>query len=287
MVGSISSNYPSYTSTSTSTTAADSARREQFQKNLFAKLDTNGDGTVSQDELKAAQAKKPNSHMLANLSKNFAALDSDNSGGLSSEEMAAMAPPQQSQDQPPSTELADALLSVLDTNGNGSISSDELNKGLSSVGSSADSSQIFSALDTNQDGTVSADELAAALSPPPPPPQQVSGDQLFSQLDSDGDGSISATELSSALQASTGTSSTSTSTDTSAALLKVLDTDGSGGVSSNELKAALQAGREQNSGSSSAQSTLKEALNAMIASISKQYAQENVTTVGTNLNVTT
>jgi Ca2+-binding EF-hand superfamily protein len=283
MIGSVSS-YTSYTSTSS--TATNSARSQQFQKELLAKLDNNSDGAVDQDELKSALSQKNDDGLLVSLSKNFSDLDSDKSGSLSSEEMAAMAPPTPPpHDQAPNTELADALISALDKDGDGAINSDELSNGLTGAGSTADSSKIFSALDKNEDGTVSQDELAASLTPPPPPPQQMSSEELFSQLDTDSDGSVTTTELSSALQASDSTSSTAT--DTSAALLKVLDSDSSGGVSSDELKAVLQAGREQNSDSSTHQFNVTEALNKMIANLSKQYSLDNVATVGKHLNVAT
>jgi len=281
MIGSVS-NYTSYTGTSSTTTS--NARSQQFQKELLAKLDTNTDGSVGQDELKSALSQKSDDGLLVSLSKNFSNLDSDNSGSLSSEEMAAMAPPpppDKSTDQAPNTELADAVISALDADGNGTISSDELSNGLTSAGSSADSSQIFSALDKNQDGTVSKDELAASLTPQPP--QQASSDELFSSLDAESDGSVSGSELTSALQAG----HSSTSSDTSAALLKALDSDSSGGVSRDELKAALQAGREQTSDSTTAQSTTSEALNKMIANLSKQYSLDKVASVGKYLNVAT
>ena len=283
MIGSVS-NYTSYTSTSS--TSTQNARSQQLQKQLFAKLDSNGDGAVDQDELKSALSQKSDDGLLVNLSKQFGDLDSDDSGSLSAEEMTAMAPPPPPQDQAPNTDLADALISALDADGDGAISSDELRNGLTSAGSSADSNQIFSALDKNKDGTVSQDELTASLTPPPPPPQQASSDELFSQLDADGDGNISATELSSALQTSDSTSTSST--DTSAALLKVLDSDSSGGVSSDELKAALQAGRERppEEQTTSTQTT-SEALNRMIANLSKQYSLDNAAPVGKYLNVAT
>ncbi|WP_282413619.1 EF-hand domain-containing protein [Pseudomonas sp. PS01299] len=282
MIGSVS-NYTSYTSTSSTT---QNARSQQLQKQLFAKLDSNGDGAVDQDELKSALSQKSDDGLLVNLSKQFGDLDSDASGSLSAEEMTAMAPPPPPQDQAPNTDLADALISALDADGDGAISSDELRNGLTSAGSSADSNQIFSALDKNKDGTVSQDELTASLTPPPPPPQQASSDELFSQLDADGDGNISATELSSALQTSDSTSTSST--DTSAALLKVLDSDSSGGVSSDELKAALQAGRERPPEEQTASTqTTSEALNRMIANLSKQYSLDNAAPVGKYLNVAT
>jgi Ca2+-binding EF-hand superfamily protein len=281
MIGSVS-NYTSYTSTSSTTT--NNARSQQFQKELLTRLDTNSDGSVDQDELTSALSQKTEDGLLVSLSKNFADLDSDDSGSLSSEEMAAMAPPPaRPRDQAPNTELADALISALDADSDGAISSDELNNGLTSAGSSADSTEIFSALDKNEDGVVSKDELTAGLAPPPPPPQQASSDELFSQLDANSDGSVSDSELSSALQAS---STSTTSSDTSAALLKVLDSDSSGGVSSDELEAALQAGREKNSNSATDQVNVTEALNKMIANLSKQYSLDKVATVGKYLNVT-
>lgn len=242
MIGSVS-NYSSYTSTST--VATNSARSQQFQKELLAKLDSNSDGSVDQDELSSALSQKSDDGILVSLSKNFSDLDSDSSASLSSEEMAAMAPPPPPPgDQAPDTQLADALISALDSDGDGAISSDELSSGLTSAGSTADSSEIFSALDKNQDGTVSLDELTASLAPPPPPPQQASSEELFSQLDTDSDASVSASELSSALQVSE-------------------DSD------------------------SSDQAGLADALNKMIANLSKQYQLDNVATVGKNLNVAT
>ncbi|EPJ84498.1 EF-hand domain-containing protein [Pseudomonas sp. CFII68] len=245
MIGSVSS-YSTYTSTSSTTTS--SARSQQFQKELLSKLDSDGDGSVNQEELSSALSQKSDDGILVSLSDNFSDLDSDDSGDLSSEEMAAMAPPPPPppppRDQAPNTELADALLSALDADGDGVVNSDELSNGLASTGSDADSQQVFSALDKNEDGTVSLDELAASLAPPPPP-QQASSEELFSQLDADGDATVTASELSSALQAS---DSSATNTD---------------------------------------QANVSEALNRMIANLSRQYSLDNVATVGKHLNVAT
>ncbi len=209
MIGSVS-NYTSYTSTSSASTQ--NARGQQLQKQLFAKLDSNSDGAVDQDELKSALSQKSDDGLLVSLSKQFGDLDSDGSGSLSSEEMTAMAPPPPPKDQAPNTDLADALISALDTDGDGAISSDELSSGLTSAGS----------------------------------------------------------------------------TDTSDALLKALDSDSSGDVSSDELKAALQEGRERPDDQPTASTqTSSEALNRMIANLSKQYSLDNAAPVGKYLNVAT
>jgi Ca2+-binding EF-hand superfamily protein len=151
-------------------------------------------------------------------------------------------------------------------------------------------SKQFGDLDSDDSGSLSAEEMAA-MAPPPPPPQDQApntdlADALISALDTDGDGAISSDELSSALQTSDSTSTSNT--DTSAALLKALDSDSSGGVSSDELKAALETGRERpdEEQTASTQSTT-EALNRMIANLSKQYSLDSAAPVGKYLNVAT
>ena len=121
---------------------------------------------MDQDELTSALSQKTDDGLLVSLSKNFSDLDSDK---------AAAEQRGNGRDGPfttaaersgASTELADALISAVDTDGDGAISSDELSNGLTSAGSTADSAEIFSALDKNEDGTVSQDELVASLTPP-------------------------------------------------------------------------------------------------------------------------
>ncbi|MDT9674760.1 histidine kinase, partial [Pseudomonas sp. JV414] len=137
MIGSVS-NDTSYTSTRSNST--NSARSQQFQKDLVAKLDRNSDGAVDQGGLTSALSQKTDDGLLVSLSKNFSDLGSDESGSLSSEEMAAMAPaPPPPRDNAPSTALADALIIALDTDADGSITSAEMSNGLTSAGSTADS----------------------------------------------------------------------------------------------------------------------------------------------------
>ncbi|MCI8212918.1 calcium-binding protein [Pseudomonas sp. S25] len=213
MISGVSNSYSSYTSSSASTAAS-----KKFQEQLLAKLDTDGDGSISKDELSAANSSSDSKDgITVSLSKAFSDLDANDDDSLDADELAAITAPPPPPGGQPATDVAEDLLSALDTDGDGTINSDELTAGLSSAGSTADSAQVFDALDTNEDGTVSLEELTASLQPqqPPAPPvvTQETSDQLFSSLDADGDGSISADELTSALSA---TSNGSTNTDTKA-----------------------------------------------------------------------
>jgi len=250
MISGVSSNsYSSYTSSSTT---ASTAASKKFQEQLLAKLDTDGDGSISKDELSTAvSSSEGKDGITVTLSDAFGDLDSNDDDSLDASELASMQmPPPPPRDAAPETDAAESLLSALDTDGDGTINSDELTAGLSSAGSTADSAQVFDALDTNEDGTVSLEELTASLQPPAPPAPpaatstastEEASAQLFSALDADSDGSISASELSRALTSAQSTasnssnSSTSSSDDTTAqalsrmvaALTERYDTDGS------------------------------------------------------------
>ncbi len=261
MIGSVSSllSYVGYNSTTTAT-----QRQQQFQKQLLAKLDTNGDGSISQDELKTAQSKDGDNKLLADLSQNFTSLDSDSSGGISLDELAALKRPEHG-DRAPDTQLADALLKALDSNGDGTLSNDELATGLSNAGSNADSTSLFSALDKDSSGSLSVDELAAAFAPPAPP-VQLSSSQLFSQLDTDG-------ELASALQGSTDSSLNCAVTTDSTTTVSTGDT-----ASALLLKALADASGTSTSATQKAQDNIAEALSRLMVSLNTQYQNRNTVT---------
>ncbi|MWK56574.1 hypothetical protein GO594_11360 [Pseudomonas otitidis] len=113
------------------------------------------------------------------------------------------------------------LFGELDTDGNGSISQDELTSALGK-NSDVDSSELFAALDSDGDGSLSVEESAALAPPPPPPPGGMGGprsaggdsEELFGQQDADGNGSVSQDELNTLFgqsNSSSGGSSTSSS----------------------------------------------------------------------------
>lgn len=111
-------------------------------------------------------------------------------------------------------EMANELLSSMDSDANGSIDKAEFSAAVSASQSedSASSDDIFSLLDTDGSGSMSSEELISALknmkpegAPPPPPPpppkeestssQDSSSSEIFAALDTNEDGVVSADEL--------------------------------------------------------------------------------------------
>jgi Ca2+-binding EF-hand superfamily protein len=161
---------------------------------------------------------------------------------------------------PSSTDIANKVIGAVDTDGDGSLSLDEIEKALGADTTSGTDaiSQAFAKLDTNGDGKISGDELAGDLDAQKAqqassggPPGGVhrhhharhasSADlalQIFGQADSNGDGALSVDEISSTL----GGSATS-ATDSLTQAIGKLDTNGDGSLSTAELSAAIDAFR--------------------------------------------
>lgn len=170
------------------------------------------------------------------------------------------------QEAPPSSaDVAAKLIKTADTNGDGSLSLDEIKAALNGKSTtSADAlSQAFAKLDTNGDGQLSASELTSALdakkaahgghhAPPAPPSSTDVANQLISAADTNGDGALSVAEVEKVL----GVSSTD-ATDTLTAAISKLDTNGDGKLSATELSTALDAFRaaHQRSSDTTAETT--------------------------------
>ncbi|MDK9698016.1 MAG: EF-hand domain-containing protein [Siculibacillus sp.] len=164
----------------------------------------------------------------------FSKLDSDGSGGLSSSEL-------------------QTFVDTLSSDTRGALLSAQEASTTTETTSTNSGEDLLAALDQDGDGAVSSDELESGMKPDRPPPggPPPMGDpaeavsDLFGDIDADGDGSISETELSDHVTAATAsatseTSETSVSEDVASAF-SAMDTDGDGTVSQSELDAHMKA----------------------------------------------
>nr|WP_315478602.1 EF-hand domain-containing protein [uncultured Rhodoferax sp.] len=143
------------------------------------------------------------------------------------------------------------MFAKVDTDGSGGVDQTELGSMLSKISaktgaSVGDAKELFTQMDSNSDGSLSSDELDAGmqtLMPPPPSTMEFaqsrgmggsggSQDDLFAKVDTDGDGSVSQDEL----QVLTDKIKEDTGQDVSQDFAK-LDTDGDGQLSQTEFEA--------------------------------------------------
>jgi Ca2+-binding EF-hand superfamily protein len=159
---------------------------KQFQQNLFSQIDLNGDGSVSKTELEQAVSKAGGSSQGADAL--YAALDPNNSGGVSEQQFAQILPgsalpgsgfSDQVQAQligyqaqgwpgaagsPPGGQLAQSLFAQIDSNGDGTISQSELEQAVTNAGGSKEAADaLYAKLDPNGAGSVSEQQLAQSL----------------------------------------------------------------------------------------------------------------------------
>lgn len=145
---------------------------------------------------------------------------------------------------------ADTIFSVIDNNGDGSISLEELTNHMKQAGYADDAvSKIFRKLDINNDGGVSQEEFRAGLvqySPLRSAPGlgdynkefvkeiNADADYLFSSIDTDRSGTVSVEELQEHLTRGNKYSETA-----QAAIFKMLDVNDDGEISKDELRDAF------------------------------------------------
>lgn len=192
----------------------------------FSALDSNGDSLVTQDEIASAIDNKLASYNGEMPSKeDFASMLSDL--GL---EMPK--PPTKNENSSSAgSDFSSLIMSQYDSNGDSSLSSDEV---------SILTNDEFSALDSNGDGTISTDELSSAFeqvasssnsatqSAPPPSGGSSGASVKYDEDDTNKDGVVSQEEKNAALGISTDSTTSSTSVasnqDTKDSIKLLLDT---------------------------------------------------------------
>ena len=170
--------------------AALNTQRSQHQAKMFAKVDADSSGGVDQAELSTMldDISKKTGTSLGDSKELFTKMDSNGDGSLSSDELDAgmkslMSAQSSTMDFAQSRGTGgsggsqDDLFAKVDTNGDGSVSKDELKVLTDKIKSDTgqDVSQDFSKLDTNGDGNLTKAEFDAGRPQPPEGTQSAQG----------------------------------------------------------------------------------------------------------------
>ena len=171
--------------------AAVSAQRAQHQAKMFAKVDTDSSGGVDQTELSSMlnDVASKTGASLGDSQELFTKMDSNADGSLSSDEldkgMKGLMPPPSTMDFAQSRGMGgsngsqDDLFSKVDTDSDGAVSQDELQVLTDKIKSESgqDVSQDFSLLDADGSGSLSQAEFDAGRPQPPAGAQGPQGAQ--------------------------------------------------------------------------------------------------------------
>ena len=231
-------------------------RLQQFQQNLFNKIDTNGDGTITQSELENAVTAAGGTSAAADAL--YATLDPNNTGGVSEQQFAQNLPQppfsdpmqaqliaaqaQQSDGSGSGGGLAQSLFAQIDANGDGSITQTELENAVTAAGGTTTAADaLYAKLDPNNTGSVSEQQFAQNL-------HSVMGHHhhhFHASADQDSDSGDTSNDASpqSALAALLGgTSGSSDPGQVAQDLFSQIDTNGDGSITQTELENAVTAG---------------------------------------------
>jgi len=134
---------------------------------MFAKIDSNGDGSIDRTEMQSFSEQISNQDGDAiDISQMFAEIDTDGDGAISQDEFLAAKPPAPPQGmgpgEPPDPEK---MFGDMDINGDGSITKDEMKSFMEKMpahgGQTPDIDKMFSETDTDGDGKISKEEFVA------------------------------------------------------------------------------------------------------------------------------
>jgi len=196
-------------------------------ESIFNLLDDNSDGSISRNELRESLVRfEDPAHKAAALNLVMEEVRDQKAAELSDDDIARL------------HAESDAFFAEVDSNGDGAISDAELRAHLATIGyPSAAVDSIFGLLDANADGEISRDELRACFVRYEDPALRAAlglgfaeVDSIFESIDTNGDGAISREELREHLSAR--------GLDAAAAdsIFETLDVNADGGVSRDELR---------------------------------------------------
>lgn len=214
---------------------------------VFSEIDANGDGSISNNELRDYLLSA--GYAPASADKLFDLFDTDADGQLSLQELreafARYEEPEARKELLRTLNTArvhadaDSFFAAIDEDGDGSISSAELGIHLSQIGYAETATEkFFEVLDVNSDGGISRQELREAFVRYEDPALRAAlglgtaeADTIFDRIDTDSDGQLSKAEVCAYLEEKG--FDTQTAADT---IFKTLDADDNGTISRDELR---------------------------------------------------
>jgi hypothetical protein len=137
---------------------------EAMRQNRFKKIDQDGDGKISKNELKAGMPSKGNGPSVEDI---FSKVDTNQDGMIDqTEDKAAF---EQMRKNPPpggppdAAKMATRLFKKADADGDGKITIDELSAALPNDTKGLSAQDLFNSVDSDDDGTISQSELEESI----------------------------------------------------------------------------------------------------------------------------
>jgi Ca2+-binding EF-hand superfamily protein len=259
---------------SVSSASSTNAAYYASQKNLFSKLDTDENGTLSKDEFVSGRPKEVSKEQASTL---YSKLDSSNSGAVSEDQFgdgtASKSPSSgiesllsgdamavlmlMSQqggmsfggDMGGSNGMPSAsdLYADMDTDGDGSVTQAEFTAARPDDMSEDDAKGLYATIDTKGTGSITEEQFADSMKAPPPGGMPVQGgdgapssEEVYDALDTNKDGVVSEEEFVAAHPADV--------TDEQATdLFKSIDTDSKGSITEQQFADFMDASQSQTS----------------------------------------
>ena len=259
--------------------------QQKRKQELFNKVDSDGNSSISQTELTALTDKiSQDSGKTLDASSLLSQYDSDSDGSLNSDEMDSLMesikPKHERDAMLNNEEQSGSQSSGLDTSSLASYLSNSGQDLVSSLISMLQQLQSSSSSDDSEDSTISSAVNGKQGPPPPPPPKP---EEMFNELDSDSSGTLSSDELQTLLDKMA--EMTGQSQDAST-LITQYDSDSDGSLNSDEMDSMMksmgpppppppQQARSGSSSSDESSSSLQDAL----ASLLQNSDQSSVSTL--------
>jgi Ca2+-binding EF-hand superfamily protein len=212
----------------------------QFAANVYASMDTDSDGSVTQAEFISA---RPDDVSEDDAKALYASIDTEGTGSITEEQFADSMKSAQGGGAPSGGgQSAEEVYDALDTNQDGVVSQDEFLVGKPDDMSTEDATALFDALDTEDSGSITEEQFAASMQGPrgpggpPPSGGGQSSEETYDALDTNEDGVVSQDEFLAAKP-------DDVSTEDATALFKSIDTENTGSISEEQFSDFMEASR--------------------------------------------